>query len=183
MVFDDLVVLVEANVLGLACSSTKAVSTQWPSLRLGWMSDGETRDFEVALQALSGRLRGDDSFAHEMYCALCNTDWTHVGGTAWHGSWRYSAGLVATLRGLGEDYLDFYCTRACEEGTISDRVAAAMAVLGWTGQGHGNKAIYGLEPAGKRTVWVDGDWMDVDEARRDHPELFSGNAADDPDSD
>jgi hypothetical protein len=89
---------------------------------------------------------------------------------------------VATLRGRG-DYIDFYCTRACEEGTISDRVAAAMAELGWTGQGHGSKAIDALEPTGNRSVWVNGDWMNVDEARCDHPELFTGNAADGPGSD
>ena len=147
------------------------------------MSDTADRDLEFDLQALASRLRDDRGFADEMYCALCNTDWTHVDGTEWHRAWRYSAGLVATLRGRGEDYFDFYCMCACEEGTISDRVAAAMAELGWTGQGHGSKAIYALEPSGKQTVWVDGDWMDVEEARRGHPELFTGNAADDPESD
>jgi hypothetical protein len=138
------------------------------------MSGEATRDLEFDLQALSGRLRGDRSFADEMYCALCNTDWRHVDGTTWHGSWRYSAGLIATLRGRGEDYIDFYCTRACEEGTISDRVAAAMAELGWTGTGHGSKALYTLEPTGEQTVWVDGDWISVEDARREHPEPFSG---------
>ncbi len=147
------------------------------------MSEDEARDLEFDLQALSGRLRGDDGFADEMYCALCNTDWTHIDGTAWHGSWRYSAGLIASLRGRGEDYFDFYCTRACEEGMVSDRVAAAMAELGWTGEGHRSKAIYAFEPAGRQTVWVNGDWVDVEEARRDHPELFTGSAADDPESD
>ena len=62
------------------------------------MSEDETRDLEFDLQALSGRLR-DDCFADEMYRALCNTDWTHIDGTAWHGSWRYSAGLIATFAG------------------------------------------------------------------------------------
>lgn len=86
--------------------------------------------------------------------------------------------MVADLRDRGEDYLDFYCTRACEEGTISDRVASAMAELGWTGQGHGSKVIYALAPTGERTVWINGDWVDVEEARRDHPELFTRNATD-----
>jgi hypothetical protein len=146
------------------------------------MSDTD-RNLEFDLQALAPRLRSDRGFADEMYCALCNTDWRHADGATWHGSWRYSAGLVATLRGRGEDYIDFYCTRACEEGTISDRVAVAMAELGWTGQGHGSKAIYALEPTGEQTVRVNGDWMNVDEARRDHPKLFTGNAAGDPESD
>jgi hypothetical protein len=138
------------------------------------MSDAGDRRIELDLQALAPLLQADRSFAEEMYCALCNTDWRHVDGTTWHGSWRYSAGLVADLRGCGEDYIDFYCTRACEEGTISDRVAAAMAELGWTGTGHGRKALYALEPTGEQTVWVNGDWVSVEEARREHPELFSG---------
>ena len=142
------------------------------------MSDDETRDLESDLRALSSRLRDDHSFADEMYCALCNTDWTHLDGTTWHRSWRYSAGLVADLRDRGEDYFDFYCTRACEEGTISDRVASAMAELGWTGQGHGSKVIYALAPTGERTVWINGDWVDAEEARRDHAELFTGSATD-----
>jgi hypothetical protein len=141
---------------------------------LSRVGDAETRDLEFDLQALSGRLRSDFDFAEEMYCALCNMDWRHVDGTTWHGSWRYSAGLIATLRGRGEDYIDFYCTRACAEGTISDRVAAAMAELGWTGTGHDSKAVYALEPSGEQTVWVDGDWVSVEVARREHPELFSG---------
>ena len=138
------------------------------------MSDPVDRDLEFDLHALAPRLRTDRGLAEELYCALCNTDWRHLDGTTWHGSWRYSAGLIATLRGRGEDYIDFYCTRACEEGTISDRVAAAMAELGWTGTGHGSKAVYALEPSGEQTVWVDGDWVSVEDARREHPELFSG---------
>lgn len=119
-----------------------------------------------------------------MSCAVSNDKWQHTDGAAGRSmSWRYAAGLVATLRGRGEDYIDFYCTRACEEGTISDRVASAMAELGWTGQGHGSQAIYALEQTGAQTVWVNGDRINVEDARRDHPEFFTGNAAADPESD
>ena len=150
---------------------------------LDQMTDEVSRDFEFDLQALSGRLRCEEGFADELYCALCNTDWHHVDGTTWHGSWRYSAGLVATLRGRGEDYLDFYCTRACEEGTISDRVATAMAELGWTGEGHGSKALYSVDPvSGERTVWVGEEWMNLEDARREHPELFESDRPDDAES-
>ena len=172
--------------LGMASSThhnpRKSLSHPGACHSLGCMSDEATGDLEFDLKALSGRLRDDHSFADEVYCALCNTDWTHLDGTTWHRSWRYSAWLIADLRDLGEDSFDFYCTRACEEGTISDRVAAAMAELGWTGQGHGSRVIYALEPTGEQTVWVNGDWVDVDEARRDHPELFTGKPADDPES-
>lgn len=114
---------------------------------------GPDRNLEFDLQALSARLRADDAFATEMYCALCNVDWRHIDGTTWHGSWRYSAGLVATLRGRGEDYLDYYCsgipTRS--EGTISERIAAAMAELGWTGTAHGSDELYTYDFQNGRT--------------------------------
>ena len=102
------------------------------------------RSLELDLQALSPELRADDAFAVEVYCALCNVDWRHADGTTGHGSWRYSAGLVATLRGRGEDYLDFYCSglRAHAEGTISERAARALAALGWTGTGHGSEEVH-----------------------------------------
>jgi hypothetical protein len=110
------------------------------------MSAPPDSSLEFDLQALSPRLRADDAFAVEVYCALCNSDWRHADGTEWHGSWRYSAGLVATLRGRGEDYIDFYCSgnRGPGEGTISERVAEALAALGWTGTGYGIERLYGV---------------------------------------
>ena len=95
------------------------------------------RDLEFDLRALSERLRSDDEFADEMYCALCNSEWSHEDGGHWHGSWRYAADLVAALRGRGERYIDFYYSVSRNEGTISDRVAEAMGKLGWTGTRRG----------------------------------------------
>jgi hypothetical protein len=47
--------------------------------------------------------------------------------------------VVAELRELGECYLDFYCPPTQAEGTISERVATAMAGLGWHGTGYGSE--------------------------------------------
>lgn len=119
---------------------------------------------EADLVALSADLLADDTFADEMYCALCNSDWEHDDGTTWSGSWRYSAGLVADLRGHGETYLDFYCSSGGAEGTISQRVASAMAELGWHGTGHG-RHLYLIDfRTGESKVWVDGEWIDADES-------------------
>jgi hypothetical protein len=96
------------------------------------------RDLEHDLLALADRAREDLALADELYCALCNADWVHEDGSEWRGSWRYSAGLVASIRGRGEDYLDFYCSPSGAEGTISERVSDAMAALGWHGAGHGS---------------------------------------------
>lgn len=133
------------------------------------------------LHALAAELQADDVFADEMYCALCNTTWRHASGATWHGSWRIAADVIATVRGRGERYIDFYYSATHAEGTISARVAAAMAKLGWTGQGQGSQAVYSLDSsASEQTVWVSGDWMNVDDARRQHPELFAGDVTDDP---
>src|SRR3954454_4413680 len=93
-------------------------------------------DLEHDVKALADRARDERDFAIELYGALCNADWRHDAGTRWPGgSWRYVAGVVADLRGCGEDSLDFYS--AGGEGYISNRVAEAMAALGWHGVGHG----------------------------------------------
>jgi hypothetical protein len=108
------------------------------------MSSDPDRNLEFDVQTLSARLRHDDTFAYELYCALCNVDWSHADGTEWSRSWRYSAGLIATLRGRGEDYMDFYCSGISThaEGTISERVAEAMADLGWTGTAYGSDELH-----------------------------------------
>ncbi len=117
---------------------------------------------EADLVSLAPRLRADDAFADELYCALCNADWRHYDGTEWLGSWRYSAGLVADLRALGECYLDFYCSASAGEGTISDRAATAMAELGWHGSGHGQHLYLVDFNTGTSKVWVDAEWVEAD---------------------
>lgn len=127
------------------------------------MSKGERR-LESDLWTLANRLRADDALADELYCALCNSDWRHDDGTQWSGSWRYSAGLVAELRALGECYLDFYCSPKQAEGTISERVATALAELGWHGTGHGSELRLVDFRTGVSKVWRDGEWVDPDDA-------------------
>jgi hypothetical protein len=143
---------------------------------------GRSRDLEFDLQQLAPRMRADRDFANEVYCALSNADWRHADGTNGRSmTWRYAAGIVATLRGCGEDYIDFYCTDACEEGTISDRVASAMVELGWSGHGHGSKSLYALDPkTGEQTIWVEGEWANVEDARREHPDLFDADTGETP---
>jgi hypothetical protein len=126
------------------------------------MTEGERR-LESDLSALANRLRADDAFAEELYCALCNSDWRHDDGTQWSGSWRYSAGVVAQLRELGECYLDFYCSPMQAEGTISERVATALTELGWHGTGHGRELRLIDFHTGESKVWRDSEWVDPDD--------------------
>ena len=117
------------------------------------------RDLEHDIKALADRARADRDFAIELYGGLCNADWRHDDGAVWPGgTWRYVADVVAHLRGCEENYLDFYCSGG--EGEITDRVAEAMAELGWRGVGYGAP----LRAVNPRTgeSWVlgdDGEWV------------------------
>lgn len=119
---------------------------------------------ESDLVTLAARLRADDGFADDLYCALCNSAWQHDDGTEWSGSWRYAAGLVADLRELGECYLNFYCSASGGEGTISEWVALALGELGWHGTGHGRQLWLIDYRTGERKVWADDEWVDPDDA-------------------
>ncbi|MEV4421565.1 hypothetical protein AB0L40_16505 [Patulibacter sp. NPDC049589] len=129
------------------------------------MDDLTERILEDDIRALAGRA-DDPAFADELYCALCNVDWVHDDGTEWSGSWRYAGGVVAGLRDVGEDYLDFYCSPSGAEGTISDRVADAMRALGWHGTGHGAPLRLIDVTTGTSTVLIDGEWAVDDDLSR-----------------
>jgi hypothetical protein len=69
----------------------------------------------------------------------------------WTASWRGAGGIVADLRGQGEDYMDYYCSgikgglsydskdddeyfvkhRYVSEGDITEEIAADLNRLGW----------------------------------------------------
>lgn len=76
-------------------------------------------------------MRDHRPFAKAVYAALCNVEWMHEDGTRFATTWRMAGQIVADLRGLGEDYLDFYC--GGNEGTIAQSVAVGLAPFGWTG--------------------------------------------------
>jgi hypothetical protein len=96
-------------------------------------------DLEADMKASSAirDAAGDDAFAQALYAALCNTIWRKAGSEEhWHCSWRYAGGVVANLRGKGEDYLHFYCSGignegAAPEGVVLSDVANALALLSW----------------------------------------------------
>lgn len=103
------------------------------------------QDFEQALRdALGDRMRAEvehagiagatlnreaSGFAVDVYRALSNVEWRHDDGSRYSCSWRAAGGLVAEIRGKGEDYLDFYCSGS--EGTVTDEIADALAAHGW----------------------------------------------------
>lgn len=73
-----------------------------------------------------------DQFAQELYAALCNTEWRFPDGDDMGVSWRSAGGIVADLREMNEDYLDFYCSGG--EGNISFAIKEEMSLLGLSGK-------------------------------------------------
>ncbi len=87
---------------------------------------------ELLLDADILNLVMNDTFAKNLYASLCNNFWV-IDGDQFCSTWIYAGGVVAHLRyvagGLGECYLDFYCS-GCE-GEVFDDVQEALGRLGW----------------------------------------------------
>jgi hypothetical protein len=104
------------------------------------------------------KVRASESYAQNIYAALCNQDWQRndvwpvLKDERWSCSWRSAGGIVANLRGEG-DYIDWYCsglgglnqeydaketneewqkrTGYVPEGTVTDEIREDFARLGW----------------------------------------------------
>jgi len=91
------------------------------------------------------KVRDSENYAQNLYAALCNNTfqkqdvWLVLKDAHWSCSWRYAGGVVADFRDCGEDYMDWYCsgigskeiTEFVGEGTVTDEIAADLALLGW----------------------------------------------------
>jgi len=85
--------------------------------------------FEKDLRSLSSKM-SDLDYAKDVYRALCNMRWKKLGSKALYScSWRYAGGMVAEIRSVNEDYLNFYCSN--NEGTVTTEVEKDMAELEW----------------------------------------------------
>lgn len=106
------------------------------------------------------KLKNSESYAQNLYAAFCNVEWQKVNTQAalqeesWFISWRSSGGLIAELRDVGEDYMDFYCSgifnsedkeimphleQYVSEGTVTEEVKHDLAQLGWVVSKEHNK--------------------------------------------
>ena len=101
----------------------------------------------IDCQFIKDKIRSEYGYATRLYDALCNTNWYHDSqlhgngneDDAWHCSWRYAGDLVATLRGSGEDYLDYYSSG--NEGLIADDISNDLNKIGWRGIEYDKKSI------------------------------------------
>lgn len=86
--------------------------------------------FHKDLLTLKDKLK-DISFAIDMYRALCNMRWKDKSNSKniYSCSWRFAGGLIAEIRDIGEDYLNFYCSG--NEGFVSNEINDILNELGW----------------------------------------------------
>jgi hypothetical protein len=107
---------------------------------------------------LVDKVRSSDSYAQNLYAALCNNAFRKLEvvpilrDDAWSCTWRYAGGLVADIRCEG-DYMDWYCSgikgdpeeidyaaaeaqgfqiqKYVPEGIVTDEIHEDLKLLGW----------------------------------------------------
>lgn len=105
------------------------------------------------------KVRASDSYAQNLYAALCNMQWRkremwpELKEQNWSCSWRYAGGIVADMQQKG-DYIDWYCsgmggmsgydedsetyeqwrarTGYVPESFITEEIERDLNTLGWT---------------------------------------------------
>jgi hypothetical protein len=80
----------------------------------------------------------DYIYAQNLYAAMCNN--IFVKDTEeWSCSWRYAGEIVAHIRNIGEDYMDFYCSGIgtgrikgyVSESIVTSEINKDILNLGW----------------------------------------------------
>jgi len=103
---------------------------QEPNEQNAYNSWVDHQKFEDMLHDHRWAFRQDDHLARELYSSLCNMQWQHEDSEKPISySWRSAGGLVADIRKMGEDYLDFYCSGG--ENLVSKTVLDFLGSLGW----------------------------------------------------
>ena len=97
------------------------------------------------------KVRDSDSYAQNLYAAICNNDfckremWPILKEDYWSASWRHAGGIIADMREQG-DYIDWYCSgiggglgNGDEDGTkgyvpemvVTEEIKDDLYKLGW----------------------------------------------------
>jgi hypothetical protein len=96
------------------------------------------------------KAKASDTYAQNIYAALCNQDWQKnevwplLKGETYSCSWRYAGGIVADMREQG-DYIDWYCSGIrgeqgidyeppltfVSEGCVTEEIREDFFKLGW----------------------------------------------------
>jgi hypothetical protein len=93
------------------------------------------------------KVRSSDTYAQNLYAAMCNNDFVKVGEKeVWGCSWRSAGGIIADMRMQG-DYIDWYCSGMGDglgngdekgdkgyvpESYVTEEIEEDLLNLGWT---------------------------------------------------
>ena len=78
------------------------------------------------------------SYAQNLYASMCNNRF-FKNDQEWTSSWRYSGGLIAEIRDMNEDYMDFYCSGIASdnmdgfvsESFVTTEIRNDLLKMGW----------------------------------------------------
>jgi hypothetical protein len=97
------------------------------------------------------KVRASDSYAQNLYAAMCNMQfqkvdvWPLLKSETWSCSWRHAGGIIADMQEKG-DYIDWYCSGIGEglgngdndgtkgyvpEGSVTEEIEKDLKTLGW----------------------------------------------------
>ena len=96
------------------------------------------------------KVRTSDSYAQNLYAAMCNRDFQKLDvipilkSQTWSCSWRYAGGVIADMQQKG-DYIDWYCSGIrggvsydsdleeglVSEGFVTEEIEKDLNKLGW----------------------------------------------------
>jgi len=95
--------------------------------------------FKSDLQTLSEKLK-EMNYANALYAAMCNVIWVDKVSKKEVGySWRCAGGLVASIRDIGEEYINFYCNG--NEGSVRADILKDLSRLGWEPKSYDEESI------------------------------------------
>jgi len=117
-----------------------------------WQKDNLEYDLRSTDWILE-KARSRDSYAQNIYAALCNMRWQRLDvfpilkDQFWSCSWRHAGGIVADMLQKG-DYIDWYCSgirndgyqddlntvypnQYVSEGLVTEEIRADFQKLGW----------------------------------------------------
>lgn len=91
------------------------------------MTETDDDAFILDLERLFGdRVRADNAFAYDLYCAIAQVDWEHP--TKGRSGFTYR-GAEAVLDEIGRRDMKLYIEP--DSGTVSEEISTALRHLGW----------------------------------------------------
>jgi hypothetical protein len=115
-----------------------------------WQKDNMEYDLR-SCEWICDKARASDTYAQNMYAAMCNMQFIKLDvlpilkNQRWSASWRSAGGIVADMIQKG-DYIDWYCSGIGEglgngdfdrskgyvpEGTVTEEIQMDLKALGW----------------------------------------------------